>query len=285
MMLFTCHPQDWGGQLATVFNPRQPIPASRRHYVCRALAYDWQANIPDGFVVRRMDDGLLTQPGLKIPDEVRETLDKWRAMDNPRLQDFGFVAIHQGGADGAEIASWATVDAVFDGVGDAGLFTVETYRRRGLAAVTAAAAVAHGLSHGLSAVSWTCAESNVGSIRTAERLGFEWESDYTLYYFAFDEAQHLGNLAYSLLQNARYQEATGLFERVLALDDTPFWVYYDAACAWAALGDRDRAFEHLNAAIDSGWTDIDSVRECKEFQGLHGMPAWEAVLGRLQRVK
>ena len=273
-LFFTCEPGDWGGQLAVVCTPRQPIPVERRHYVCRELAYDWQANVPDGFTLRRMDETLLNQPGLKIPDDVKETLEKWRSIADPRLADFGFVAIDD---DGNEVASWATVDAIVNGVGDAGLFTQEAYRRRGLAAVTTGAVVDYGLSSGLSLVSWTCAESNVGSIRTAEKLGFERERDYTMHYCCFDRAQHLGALAYHHLEGKRYQQAADLMERVLAMgDDPPCWIYYDAARVWAALGNRDKAFGYLQTAVDRGWTDVGGAEHCPEFEGLRGTPEWAA---------
>lgn len=182
-MLFTCHSGDWGGQLAAVTVPHQPVPVRRRHYTCHKLAYDWRARVPEGFFVHRLNETLLNRPGLKAPEEVVEIVEEWRAITDERFDDFGFVAIHDASA---EVVSWTTVDCIVDGVGDAGLFTAEAYRRRGLATVTTAAAVDHGLSNGLSAVSWTCAEDNVGSIRTAEKLGFERGDDYTMYYIALD---------------------------------------------------------------------------------------------------
>jgi RimJ/RimL family protein N-acetyltransferase len=277
-LLFTCHPQDWHGQLAAALHPRQPIPARRRHYVCRALAYDWRANLPEGFVVQRMDRTLLSHPRLRIPEDVQETIQRWRKMASPQFQDYGFVAIH----DDA-VVSWATVDAIVNGVGDAGLFTMPAYRRRGLATVTTAAAVEYGLSHGLSAVNWTCAGDNIGSIRTAERLGFERRPDYWLYCLMFDEAEHLGALAYYYLAEGHYQEATDLLEQTFALEEgPPDWAYYDAARAYAVLGNQEKAFEHLNAAVDRGWLDIEDT---KEFESLVGRSEWTAVMDRVRLYK
>jgi RimJ/RimL family protein N-acetyltransferase len=47
--------------------------------------------------------------------------------------------------------------------------------------------VDHAFSLGLSLVGWQCPEDNLGSIRTAERVGFEKERDYTMYYVLLDE--------------------------------------------------------------------------------------------------
>jgi RimJ/RimL family protein N-acetyltransferase len=176
VLLFTCHPEDWHGQLAVVLHPQQPEPLSRRHYVCREVKYDWRAHIPNGFSVQRMELSFLEQPGLKVPADVRQTLDKWRAMTDARFGDFGFVVIRY-----HKVVAWATVDFVAGGAGDIGFFTVEDYRRRGLATIVSAAAIEHGLSHGLSRIVWTCDEENLGSIRTAERLGLERERDYTMH--------------------------------------------------------------------------------------------------------
>jgi GNAT superfamily N-acetyltransferase len=179
-LLFTCHPQDWGGHLATVCAPHQLTPVPRRHYVCYELGYDWRTHVPPGFSVHRLNEALLKQPGLEIPQDVQEIAQEWRTISDDRFSDLGFVAVHDASN---KIVSWTTIDCVVDGVGDAGLFTEETYRRCGLATSTTAAAIEHGLSNGLKAVSWTCAEENVGSIRTAEKLGFERGDDYTMYYF------------------------------------------------------------------------------------------------------
>jgi RimJ/RimL family protein N-acetyltransferase len=271
-LLFTCHPEGWHGPLATILHPRQPIPMPRRHYVGYEVKYDWRAALQEGFVVHPMDETLLTHPGLTVPDEVKETIEKWRSPASTRFSDFGFVTIHSDATtQEAEVVSWATVDAIVAGIGDAGLFTVARYRRRGLATITTAAAVEYGLSQGVSAVNWTCAESNVGSIRIAEKLGFQRRPDYTMYYFVFDE---------------RYQESVDLYEQVFALTgNPPAWAYHDAAQAWAALGNQSKALEYLRAAADRGWTDVHGTQECKEFETLHSSPEWAAVLERMQQRK
>ena len=283
MLLFTCHPPDWQGNLATVFAPRPPIEACRRRYVCREMRYNWRSELPAGLTLQPMDGSLLRRPDLCTPDEVVQTIRRWRSLATSEPRDFGFVAIQERSGGTAEVVSWATVDAVVEGVGDAGLFTQERYRRRGLATLTSAAALEYGLAQDLAEINWTCAEDNTGSIRTAEKLGLERLPDYPLYYFVFDEAQHLAHLAYQLLESGRYGEAIERIEQALALtDDPPYWLYHDAARAWAALSEPVRALEALNQAIDCGWSDVDGTRACQEFEPLHQAPGWAAVLRRMK---
>jgi RimJ/RimL family protein N-acetyltransferase len=275
-LLFTCHPGAWTGRLGEVMAPRQPIPMIRRHYVARHLARDWRAEVPAGYRVQRLAPALLDRRGPDLPGELRATLARWRAWDGPRFGDFGFVALH-----GAEVAAWATVDAVVEGAGDAGLFTLPAHRRRGLALVVSAAAVEYGLAHGLTAVHWTCAETNAGSIRIAEKLGFARQVDYRLYLLVFDEAEHLGTLAYHHLQAGRHRQAVDLLEQAFALEvGPPAWAYLDAARAWAALDRPEEALARLATAVDWGCSDLDGV---PEFERLRHRPEWAELLARAQR--
>jgi GNAT superfamily N-acetyltransferase len=263
-LLLTCHPAG------------EPIPMIRRHYVARDLARDWRAEVPAGYQVQPLAPALLDRRGLDLPGELRETLKRWRALAGPRFGDFGFVALH-----GAEVAAWATVDAVVDGAGEAGLFTLAAHRRRGLALAVSTAAVEHGLAHGLTAVHWTCAETNAGSIRIAEKLGFARQADYWLYMLVFDEAEHLGTLAYHHLAAGRHQEAVDLLERAFALEvGPPAWAYLDAARAWAALDRPEKALARLATAVDWGCSDLDGV---EEFERLRDHPEWAELLARSRR--
>ena len=281
-LLLTCDSENWNGSIDAIFAPYSPVSMPRRHYICHTVSFDWRAHLPAGFTVQQMSDTVFSRSELHIPDEIRETWEQWHTHTHPDFRDFGFVAIHEDPAAPA-IVSWATIDAVVDGMGDVGLFTVDKYRRCGLAAATSGAAVDYGLSHSLSEISWTCAEDNLGSIRTAEKLGFERQSDYKLYYLAFDEAQHLSMLGYTHLQKGQYEPAIKAIEQSLARNpDQPCYVDFDAARARAGMGDHTKALEHLSHAIDKGWTYIEPLINSKEFESVRIMPEWKAMLARIQ---
>jgi RimJ/RimL family protein N-acetyltransferase len=90
---------------------------------------------------------------------------------------FGFATVHQN-----EIVCWSLADCRSGDACEIGIHTAEAFRRRGLATITVAAAVDFALSHGFSAVGWQCSLDNLGSMGTAEKVGFEKERDYTLHY-------------------------------------------------------------------------------------------------------
>ena len=190
ILLFSCDPDDWGGQMDAIVDPRPPVWILRYRFVSRGVGFDWRAALPPGYTVEPMDDSLRRLPGLELPGDVSATISKWQAMAAPRFMDFGFVVLDQAGPE-PMVASWATVDFVAAGAGDLGFFTQPEYRRRGLGTVAAGAALVHGFALGLQRVNWTCDAGNPGSTRTAEKLGLERVEEYHLAVLIMDEAQHM----------------------------------------------------------------------------------------------
>lgn len=284
-LLLHCHPEGWQKSLRVVAHPRQPISTARRRYIGRKLRFDWQANIPDGFTIQWADHTLLDHPGLEIPSDVKNVLETRGPDGDPMQKGFGFVASREDGAAGtSSIVAHAVIDSIAGGVGDIGLVTAEDFRRRGLATATAAAAVAYGLSHGLTMVNWDCGASNVGSLRTAEKLGFERERDHTMYLVHFDETWHLVNLAWHNLEAERYQEAHVVCDQIITKqDDPPSYAYLAAARVCAGLGDRDKAFGYLNIAVDKGWSNLADIQSYREFEKYHNTLTWESALERIQQ--
>jgi RimJ/RimL family protein N-acetyltransferase len=282
LVFCTCDSPDWLPALEAVFAPSPPVPASRRHYVARAFHQDWRRLIPEGFVVEPLNPDLLQRPGLSVPDEVRQTLAKWERIAGPCFADYGFVAI-EASPRAAQVAAWATVDFVAGGMGDLGMFTLDEYRKRGLAYITTSAAIEHGLAHGLRQICWTCMEDNPGSIRTAERLGLERVEDYTLYVLAFDPLEVQSMLAYAALEAGRAGEALAMLEGIIASGkEFPSYVLFDAARARALLGEKAAALTTLQALADRGSKNTALHEETPEFESLLGLPGWQDFIRKVQ---
>ena len=281
VLFFVCDPEDWGGYLPAVTAPLAPFAVQRRHYVCCRVADDPGASLPAGYRLARMDPAWLDRPALQLPDNVRQTLERWRSLAQGEagasLHDYGFAALA-----GEQVVAWTTVDFVAGGRGEAGVFTLPAHRRRGLALATAAAAIGHGLAQGLSQVDWSCSEGNAGSICTAERLGCTRERNYGQYFLLLDEATNLAYQAYERLEAGDYAGAAALHERCTAVGTPlPAWAYFDAARVRAGLGDGDGALAALQQAAAQGWTDVAAVEACAEFAMLRGTAGWAAVLAAM----
>jgi GNAT superfamily N-acetyltransferase len=291
LLQITCHPRTWERQIGAVCHPRRPVAETRRHYVGRTLQYDWRASIPDGFAVHPISRALLAQPGLNLPDDVKNLIEREDPSAGPLGNGFGYIILHEEAASGStQVASYALVDCIAGTAGskaragDIFLLTADEYRRRGLATIASAATVEYGLARGLAWIAWDCVEHNLGSLRTAEKLGFELTREYTMYYFLFDQASHLLNEAWNSLEAGRYREAAGFCDQITALaGEPPPHASYLAARAWAGLGDRDRALVHLRTAAEQGWAFATSIRRAQEFEGLHERPDWAAVLQQIEQ--
>jgi RimJ/RimL family protein N-acetyltransferase len=227
-----------------------------------------------------METGLLKQDVVQLPPEVKTTLGKWMRIKDDVFQDYGYLVIHENQA-----VAWATVDFVAAGKGDLGFETLPECRKRGLGSAVAAAALEHGISQGLE-IHWTCAEDNLGSQRSAEKLGLQRERDYVMYLFALDIHTHMAQVAYSRLANGQYQEAVELYERLFAQKaDVPTWAYFDTAQACAALGETEKALKYLRMAVKQGWSAVALTEQTTEFKILHDMPEWETLLGRMRQAE
>jgi len=282
LVFFTCDAHDWTGALEQVFDPYPLTTVPRRHYVCRGFNRDWKEEIPRGFSIERMDGELLRRKNLEIPEEVQLILKKWSRVWEPRFSDYGFVAIDDLSTP-VKVAAWATVDFVVNGVGDLGMFTSNEYRKRGLAYLTSAACLAHGMAGGIGQIFWTCMEENSGSIATAEKLGLERGADYTMYLLIFDPIEHRATRAYYQMASGEYQQAADTLEDIISANSNfPEWVLIDAAHAWAALGEGEKALVHLNSLAVRGEKDLGSFEKDPAFASLHDLPGWQSFIARIK---
>jgi RimJ/RimL family protein N-acetyltransferase len=144
------------------------------------MVYDWRARVPAGFTVHFIDNELLEQVGPQVPDDLQRLVAARAAADGHIAGGFGFAILDDG-----RPVSYAMVDSVSEPVGEIYLFTVEAYRRRGLATIASAATIEYGLAHGLERIGWDCQAENLGSLRTAQRLGLALVDTYRMYYFFY----------------------------------------------------------------------------------------------------
>lgn len=285
------HPDSWKEKMPVIFRRRNPLVTTRRHYVCKAKPDAWQEQVPEGFQIRRLDDELFRIPGVQIPEHVTEWMTtNWGSIEAFMERGFGFCTLH-----GKRVVSWSIADCVSSDACEIGIHTADDYRRRGLATLTATAAVDYALSNGLKQVGWHCDENNLGSIGVAEKAGFKLERKYVQYYACANEAHHLEETAAAHFRAKRYREAIGAYARFFATppDKLPPWLreilpqelgvhYFRVAFAHAALGEETSALNYLEQAVDHGWLHMDFLMRCQEFASLHETPQWDRILSKIQ---
>jgi len=179
-----CTPGTWERKFPELFSGRQPVAIPRQHYLCSRLAIpDWRTRLPEGFTIRRIDQALLTQPELDIPDHVTNWMrSNWGTPEAFLQSGFGFCIVHHRAA-----VSWCLADCAVGDQCEIGIQTQPDYQRRGLATLTAVAAADYALSNGFKSVGWHCNADNLGSIGVALKVGFQKERDYMMYYLPLYE--------------------------------------------------------------------------------------------------
>jgi RimJ/RimL family protein N-acetyltransferase len=99
---------------------------------------------------------------------VRSEVDwMWSSREKFRENGFGYAALLA-----ESIVCWCTAEYVSERTCGIGIETVRAYQNKGIATATAAHFVQHCLDHSITPY-WECGSRNVGSIRVAEKLGFE----------------------------------------------------------------------------------------------------------------
>lgn len=124
----------------------------------------WQARVPRGMRVERMDADLAKQAEEKLGVATAET---WGSVVRFVDDGFGFVVM----AENGDLAGGITTYGVGEGMAEIDIATHKAYRRRGLATLMGCVFVDHCLSHNLTP-SWTANYGNFGSMATARKLGF-----------------------------------------------------------------------------------------------------------------
>jgi RimJ/RimL family protein N-acetyltransferase len=146
------------------------------------LSHARPAPMVAGIHLLPIDRQLLTNTALANVDQVRGEIE-WMWPSETRFHEHGF-----GWAAAAEqqIVCWCTAEYLSAERCGIGIATVPAFERRGIATATAAQFVREALQRGL-APYWECRSDNIGSIRVAEKLGFDLLAQ-ELYWFGMFQA-------------------------------------------------------------------------------------------------
>ncbi len=285
-------PDGWEAHFPIVLAGLNPIKEWRQHFVIRtAPALDWRAALPVGYELCLVDNAFLARTDLKNI----ERLQNWNG--SPFRQ---YLTALMGGAIGCcvvagdTIASWCLGDCAAGTAVEVGIHTDEDYRKRGLAAIAVAATVETCLQNGATQVGWHCWSSNLASAATARKVGFQQTIEHPVYFAWFNPVDNWavqGNIHY--MSHKAYAAATQAYTQAFQLlaADHPVaadakvanhpWTYYNAAGAWACLGNHEAAFHHLQQAVAKGFTAVEHLQNNQDLAVLHPLPQWTALLESL----
>jgi RimJ/RimL family protein N-acetyltransferase len=281
-MSLAVYPESWESLLPQLLPLHEVEKLERYHYLCTGLKFDWRANLPPGYTVSRFDQALLEDSTVALRDSIVDfdLLEiQWRSLEHFLAKGVGFCVLYDG-----QVASWCKADCAAAGQMDIGIETHPAHRRRGLAAVTAAATVEHCLANGFQAIGWHCNAINTASWKTAEKVGFLRQREYAYYYYMFDPIDHLAERGWYFFQRGDHEKTRQYYERVFAArQDNPDYYYLLAAVAWAEAGNADKALAYLSAAAQRGSAEHEYIQRVPALSLLHDAAEWPAILKQMEQ--
>ena len=175
-------PSAWEDRLASLFADIESFRAERQYYRIHLSKPIPPPSLPEGFVLRKVDEALLARSALGNHQAlVEEVHSESPSVDDFLQHKFGYCLQY-----GQELVGWCLSEYNHGNQCEVGIETLEKFQRRGLATATAQAMMAHAQSVGITQIGWHCWKRNVASSGLALKLGFEHVEDYPVWYCRFD---------------------------------------------------------------------------------------------------
>jgi len=163
----------WGSSLGDAFPGLDRREYQRSHFHLDAAGKNWDTQLPPGFRIAEIDEALLSSVYGNIERVREETVSERDSVEDFLEKSIGYAAL-----EGDEIVSWCMSEYNTGDRCELGIETVEEYQRRGLATQVARAVIGHAMRRGIRRIGWHCWTENIPSVKTALRIGFDFDMDY-----------------------------------------------------------------------------------------------------------
>ncbi len=95
-----------------------------------------------------------------------------------------------------------------------------------------------------------------------------------------DDFEKLMEQAEELYEEGKYEESAELSEKAFKVGEPTAMHHYNAACSWALSGNKEKAIDNLNKAVESGFLNLEWMKEDPDLKSLHGSEEWKTVIAR-----
>ncbi len=288
------YPAAWENRVEEILKDKFPVKVHGYYYTFNRLKTDWRKEVPPGFCMVQIDGELLRRTTLKNIDEVTDWTKKtWNSTKDFLENGFGFCLVHN-----STLVSWCLADCVSSTKCEIGIVTDEDYRRRGFATATVAATVEYCLQQGFTEIGWHTGTTNVGSYKTAEKVGFERVLEDEYYFCWFYPVDNFVEHGYFSWLQKNFRESAEWYEKAIAVAESGEYdsfqiprhslqsIYFYAACSWALAEEKDLSFTNLYKAITGENLEqfLKWLKNSEYLKNLHGTEEWNNLIETIEKM-
>ncbi len=270
--------QSWEERVEKLFT--EPKYENRCYYELTELKdKEWQEKIPTGFKIEQITADLFDDPSTLGKEWLLEEIE---SMWNNTQEFFdlggGFCVLNKE----REIIAWCTLEYPGEESIECGVATKEEYRQRGFAFLVSCATCSYALEK-YKKVGWHCIKENIGSAKTAEKIGFLKKEEYQVAIKWLNQVDNLINEATTRYFEKEYVKAIDFY---LKIEEKMFisseeWVesffvinkffsierlYYRLSSSYAGIGLKEDAFKYLEKAINNNYNNEEELQKDKNFE-------------------
>ncbi|WP_106767708.1 GNAT family N-acetyltransferase [Paenibacillus faecalis] len=268
----------------------------RRYYMFDLSVDERPIELPEGYQLHEVNLELLIRTDLKNLDFILDEIhSNHMTADNFNERGFGYCIL----TNDNEIVSWCLTDYVIGNKCEFGIETDEDHQQKGLATAVAAACVQLARSKGIKCIGWDCFDINIGSWKTAEKVGFKLFKTYEPWFGWFNRFDNALVQAYECYQNEDFSGAVYFYEMVfdrlskgeedleirlsrIMNPDNQYWFYYNAVRCYAHLNKEGEVSDKLMKSISMGLNDPSMITEETVFDQYKTMNWYEQLLKKVE---
>ena len=260
-----CDDHEWEDRISELHNNIAIRKYTRRYYELEKLKFtDYMNYLDPKFPLEHVSVSNLNSLNFENSDKIRDWI---KLEDTNKFNDYclgSYIRLDN------KIVSMSLVDCIVDNRIEIGVKTEKEYRANGLGAIACAATISASILKGIERIGWHCVDTNIGSIKIAEKLGFKLIKKYS----SFTPYPPIEND--TDLSKEQWSEWASYYTEMNKIQ--PYY-YWQAAECWAKASNIEQTIENIMKLIEAGqmWF-VKYLRDVDTFKAFEGNKEWQKLL-------
>lgn len=266
----TCDDEEWENIINDIHQNIALRKYERRYYELDDLKFvDFNRNIDSQYTLEYVNVGNLNELNFENSDKIRDWI---KFVDISTFKNYCLGAYLR---EDKKIVSMSLVDCIVDDRIEIGVKTEKEYKKRGLGSIVAAATVSSCISKGINKIGWHCVDTNIGSIKTAEKVGFKLIKKYSSF-TPFPPIENDTDLS-----KEQWSEWATYYSEMNKIQPNYFWL--SAEC-WAKASKMEEAIDNIMKLLETGqmWF-VEYLPHIDAFKAFEDKKEWQKLLSLINK--